>query len=141
MSSSDDVVLAKAEIIERCLARVKAVYAGEPANLVDDRTKQDSILLNLQRACQASIDLALRLIRLKGLGLPKESRDAFALLMKAGLIPRDLAEGLEAMVGFRNVAVHEYRELDLSIVRSIIDTRLDDLREFASAGIRLASEG
>ena len=58
----DDVILAKVEIIERCLHRIREEYAGVPANLYDNWTRQDSILLNLERACQASIDLALRLV-------------------------------------------------------------------------------
>jgi uncharacterized protein YutE (UPF0331/DUF86 family) len=37
------------------------------------------------------------------------------------------------MVGFRNVAVHEYQELDLAKVRAIIERRLDDLRTFSKA--------
>ena len=47
----DDVIVGKAEIIERCLKRVSDIYAGNPKNLHDDLTKQDSILLNIQRAC------------------------------------------------------------------------------------------
>ncbi|MCG8555731.1 MAG: DUF86 domain-containing protein [Proteobacteria bacterium] len=34
------------------------------------------------------------------------------------------------MVGFRNIAVHDYRKLDLDIVQAIIDKKLDDLLEF-----------
>ena len=52
----DDVALNKAEVIERCVRRVRAVHAGDPRNLTDDITRQDSIILNLQRACEASID-------------------------------------------------------------------------------------
>ena len=51
---ADDVVLNKAATIERCLARVREVHAGDDANLRDDPTSQDSILLNLQRAHEAS---------------------------------------------------------------------------------------
>ncbi|MHC1767858.1 MAG: DUF86 domain-containing protein [Verrucomicrobiia bacterium] len=58
----DDVTLAKVEIIERCLRRISEVYAGNAANLFNDFTKQDSILLNLERACQAAIDLALHFV-------------------------------------------------------------------------------
>lgn len=134
----DDVILAKAEIIERCLRRIDEVYAGQPANLLADFTKQDSILLNLERACQAAIDLALRIVRLRSLGLPKETRDAFLLLEQNLIISADLGRSLCAMVGFRNVAVHNYRDLDLEIVERVIRDRLPDLRRFAQLAIRLA---
>ena len=55
---ADDVVLNKTGIIERCLQRVREEYDGDPANLHDDITKQGVIVLNLQRACQAAIDLS-----------------------------------------------------------------------------------
>lgn len=67
----DDVALNKAEVIERCVRRVRAVHAGDPRNLTDDLTRQDSIILNLQRACEASIDLAMHLVRLDRLGIPQ----------------------------------------------------------------------
>jgi uncharacterized protein YutE (UPF0331/DUF86 family) len=35
------------------------------------------------------------------------------------------------MTGFRNVAVHEYRRLDSTILEAIVRDRLGDLREFA----------
>lgn len=135
----DDVVLNKAAIIERCLARVRAVHAGDDTNLFDDQTRQDSILLNLQRACEASIDLAMHLVRKRRLGLPQESREAFGLLEEAGLLPVDLARAMRAMVGFRNVAVHSYRELDLRIVSAILRTRLSDFEAFTAHVLRIGS--
>lgn len=56
-----DVVLNKIHIIERCLNRIHEEYANNPENLVNF-TKQDSIILNLQRACEASIDLAMHVV-------------------------------------------------------------------------------
>jgi uncharacterized protein YutE (UPF0331/DUF86 family) len=65
-----DVILNKVNIIERCILRVQDVYAGNPENL-NDFTKQDSMVLNIQRACEASIDLAMHLIAEKKLGVPQ----------------------------------------------------------------------
>jgi uncharacterized protein YutE (UPF0331/DUF86 family) len=133
---ADDVVLNKAAIVERCLGRVREVHAGNDANLREDLTRQDSILLNLQRACEASIDLAMHLVRKRRLGLPQESREAFDLLEQAGLLPAGLARAMRAMVGFRNVAVHSYRDLDLDVVSSIIRERLTDFEDFTACVLR-----
>lgn len=131
----DDVVINKAATIERCLARVREEHAGDDRNL-DNQTRQDAIVLNLQRACEASIDLAMHLVRRHRLGVPQETREAFDLLAKAGLLPAVLTGPLKQMVGFRNVAVHEYRKLDLAIVREIIATRLTDLQAYAGHALR-----
>lgn len=125
----DDVVLNKAAAIERAVLRVREVHAGDDANLFADLTRQESILLNLQRACETAIDLAMHLVRVHRLGIPQESRQAFDLLVGGGLIDADLAARMKRMVGFRNVAVHDYQAIDLAIVRSILTTRLDDFLE------------
>ncbi|QGG53810.1 DUF86 domain-containing protein [Lysinibacillus pakistanensis] len=76
---NNDVVLNKVATIERCVNRVREVYGDNPENLMDF-TKQDSIILNIQRACEASIDLAMHIVSDLKLGLPKTSREAFRLL-------------------------------------------------------------
>lgn len=94
----DDVVLNKVATIERCLHEE---YAGQPANLEDDITRQDSIILNIQMACEASIDLAMPLVRRFALGVPQDSGNAFDLLVDAGKLDRTMADALKRMVGFR----------------------------------------
>jgi uncharacterized protein YutE (UPF0331/DUF86 family) len=132
----DDVVLNKAATVERCILRAREVYAGDPAHLSADLTRQDSIVLNLQRACEAAIDLAMHLVRKHRLGVPQDSRDAFELLIARGELDQALGSSLKGMVGFRNVAVHDYTRLNLDIVRAILETRADDLLAFASAMVR-----
>ena len=130
----DDVALNKAASIERCLARVAEEYQGDPRSL-ENQTKQDAIVLNLQRACKTSIDLAMHLVSRFRLGVPQESRDGFELLGRASIIDKKLAERLKRMVGFRNVAIHDYQRLSLPIVRSIIEKHLEDFRDLASAAL------
>ncbi len=127
----DDVLLNKAAAIERALRRVREEHAGDDARLLNDETRQDAIVLNLQRACESSIDAAMHLVRIERLGVPQDSRDAFDLLERAGRLDGALADRLKLMVGFRNIAVHDYQRLNLEIVRSIVHERLDDLQAFA----------
>jgi uncharacterized protein YutE (UPF0331/DUF86 family) len=133
----DDVILNKAEIIERCIARVKETYDRDPGALRTDYSCQDVIVLNLERACQAAIDLGMRWVRIEGLGVPKDSRDAFTLLAAAGRVPEELSESLKKMVGFRNIAVHDYREIDFAIVKAIIERNFPDFRELIRLGLRI----
>src|SRR5580658_2274360 len=116
----DDVLLNKAAVIERCIGRINEEYVGHEDDFENDFTCQDSIILNLQRACEATIDMGMRLIKIRRLGVPQSSRDIFALLEAAGIIDKSLNQSLQAMVGFRNIAIHYYRKMDLEIVRHII---------------------
>jgi uncharacterized protein YutE (UPF0331/DUF86 family) len=133
---ADDVILNKAASIERCLQRIQAEYAGDKQNLIANQTKQDAIVLNLQRVCETTIDLAMYVVSQRKLGVPQDSRDAFALLQTAGILPADLAIRMQRMVGFRNVAVHEYARLNLDVVRAIITKQLDDFRTFSSTIVK-----
>ena len=72
----DDVILNKAASLERCLKRIQEEYAGRKQNLVENQTKQDAIVLNLQRACETAIDLAMYVVSQRKLGVPQDSRDA-----------------------------------------------------------------
>lgn len=126
----DDVSLNKAQIIERCLQRIQEEYAGDPANLLNI-TRQDSIILNLQRACEAAIALAMHWVSENGWGIPATSREAFDFLADHGAIEASLASRLKAMVGFRNIAIHDYQKMNLEILKEIITKHLGDLTEFA----------
>ena len=126
----DDVLLNKSATIERCLKRIDEEYAGEDAHLYDNITRQDAIILNLQRACQAVIDLAMHLVHVHHLGVPQDSRDAFTLLIDATLLEVALGDRLKRMVGFRNIAIDEYRQLNLDVVKALIEHSLGDLTLF-----------
>ena len=132
-----DILLNKVAIIERCLGRVEAEYRGHEDELETNYTRQDSIILNLQRACEASIDAAMHLVRVRKLGVPQESRDAFDMLCEAGILEVALGERLKAMVGFRNVAVYDYRKLNLEVVRNILEQHLCDFRAFGGTILKI----
>jgi len=43
-------------------------------------------------------------------------------------------------VGFRNVAVHDYRKLDLAVVRSIVAHHLDDFLTFGREAMKASRQ-
>lgn len=128
-----DVILNKKESIERCVQQIRLYYAM-PSDLPfeKDHLKQDAIAANLQRAAEQAIDLANHVIRKSKLGLPKESKESFEILARARVIPQELADKLKGMVGFRNIMVHQYQELDVKIMVDVIEHHLDDLVVFTT---------
>jgi uncharacterized protein YutE (UPF0331/DUF86 family) len=134
----NDVILNKKESIERCIRQIRRYYTLESSvPFSEDYLKQDAIAINLQRAAEQCIDLANHIICEKRLGLPKESRESFAILAREKLIPSDLASKLQKMVGFRNILIHEYQDLDVSLMEDIIRNHLDDLVDFTNAILKL----
>lgn len=133
---ADDVILSKDASIQRGLRRIEEEYGDNKQNLVANQTKQDAIIFNLQRACETAIDMAMYVVSQRKLGVPQDSRDAFLLLQTAGILPADLAQHMQRMVGFRNVAIHEYARLNLDVVQAIITKQLDDFRTFSSTIVK-----
>ncbi|CAN1492288.1 COG2445 Uncharacterized conserved protein [Burkholderiaceae bacterium] len=123
---ADDVLLNKAAAIERCVARAREEYACDPATFETNFTRQDAAILNIQRACEAALDMGHHIIRRENLGLPQSSRDVFTLLANAHWLTTEVADPMKRMVGFRNIAVHEYQTLQLPITVNIIQSHLDD---------------
>ena len=129
----DDIIINKVKAIERCIKRIGECFDQKDENVLNDPTRQEAILLNLQRVCENAIDLAMHLIRLKQLGVPQSSRGAFEILSDSGLISRDLMSEMQRMVGFRNIAVHEYHKIDPIIVLAIVKRNLHHFEEFVRA--------
>lgn len=130
---ADDVLINKAATIERCVARAREEYFSDPASFASNFTRQDAAILNIQRACEAALDMGQHLIRRECLGVPQSARDVFALLAQAGRIELALAQGLQRMVGFRNIAVHDYKALQLPITVAIIEKHLDEFLQYSKA--------
>jgi len=124
-----DVVLAKVAAIQKCLRRIRDVTGLDPDRL-DEVDNQDIFVLNLQRAIQSAIDLATHIVASEGLGIPDTIRGNFVLLEHAKVISRSLTRKMQAMVGFRNIAIHDYQVLDVDILKAILAKHLKDLEQF-----------
>jgi uncharacterized protein YutE (UPF0331/DUF86 family) len=127
-----DVVLAKVAAIQKGPRRIKEVTGLFPERL-DDLDVQDIFVLNLQRAIQSAIDLAAHIVASEGLGISDTIRGHFVLLENAKVINKALSQKMQSMVGFRNIAIHDYQNLDIEILKAILSKHLQDLEQFYTA--------
>ncbi|MFM9901289.1 MAG: type VII toxin-antitoxin system HepT family RNase toxin [Polaromonas sp.] len=127
------VVDQKLESLRRCVARVMAKRPNSVAELVADVDAQDVIVLNLSRAVQICVDVAMHYLASADSAVPQTMGQAFELLAIEGVIDTALAERLRRAVGFRNLAVHSYDTIDWALVFAISGDQLDDFRAFAKS--------
>lgn len=127
------VVEAKLESLGRCVHRVETTLPGSASELEADYDKQDIIAVNLQRAVQLSADVAGNILAEFQEPFPATTAELFERLARHELIDTALAASLRRAVGLRNIAVHEYRELDWTHLHTVIGDRIDDFRAFARA--------
>lgn len=128
----DRLVLAsRLESLRRCVQRIVERRPDSLEALEQDADLQDILSVNLTRAVQLCVDIALQLLSETEGAAPGTMAESFRRLAEQDVIPMALADRLRAAVGFRNIAVHQYQQIDWAIVHSICHEHLDDFREFA----------
>ena len=130
------VIINKFDSIERCIKRINEEYENNPANLEDYR-RMDAIVLNLQRACEITTDIAMYVVSTRKLGTKKKKKEAFELLEQNNLISSEISKNMKNMIGFRNIAIHDYKQIDEDILIDVIENHLNDLIEFARTILNL----
>ena len=106
-------------VLHHCerLARRPALSASL---LRDDEDVRNTVLMDLQQAIQACIDLAARQCVDDALGAPASAAEAFALIARHGLIDEVLARRMTGAAGLRNLIVHQYGDIDLERVGCVL---------------------
>lgn len=132
----DDIIINKIEVIKKCIKRISEEYDNDSSNL-KNCTKQDSIILNILRLCETGIGLGIHVIRINKYGIPQSSKEIFQILGKNNVISKELSKKLQEMVGFRNVAIHDYQTIDLGILQKIVENNLEDILELAREIIKI----
>ena len=125
------IVARKLDSLRRCLARVRRKCPPDAATLATDADLQDIIVLNLSRAVQLCVDLALHMLADLDPSPPETMGQAFDRLAEAGRLSPALAQRLRKAVGFRNLAVHNYAAINWQIVHAIATTHIEDFEAFA----------
>lgn len=126
-----DLILKKLAFIETCVQELQTLARVD--QIGSDIREQRFVVHTLQLAAQATLDVASHVVSDERLGEPRTNRQLFELLGKAGWITTELMVSMHNLAGFRNVVVHGYDDLDLRIVRDVVENRLVDLLEFGAA--------
>lgn len=128
-----NIILDKAGKVDRHLRRIKEKRAVSLEEFLSDLDRQESVLFNLQMAVQNCIDLAAHILSDEELGLAGSTSEMFYMLQENGYLTSELTDSMVAAVGFRNLVVHEYGNIDLKQVYQIAHENVDDIEHFMKA--------
>ncbi|HVC12005.1 MAG TPA: DUF86 domain-containing protein [Burkholderiales bacterium] len=131
-----EVVEARLRELSRRLKRLSSKKPASLKQLVADEDLQDIVSRNLELAIQACVDVAAHVCGAHGM-VPATAGDAFTMLGGAGLIQKAFGQRLRRAVGFRNLLVHEYAEVDWKIVLRVLERDTKDLAAFGKAMLAL----
>ena len=128
---SEDIILAKAAAVRKCVKVIRQLWFDNDP-VVPDWVRLDVTVLNIQRAVESCLDLANHLIATNSWGLAGSAIESIGILVDNQLIPSAEIPVYRGMIGFRNIAVHNYRDVDQAIVAGIVHDHLGDLERFAA---------
>jgi len=83
-----------------------------------------------QLATECCIDVAEIIISAKELRMPHDAREAIDILGEEGIIEDKFAYEFSRIVNFRNILVHDYLDIDYSIVVGNLQNNLGDFDIF-----------
>jgi len=124
------IILKLLRILENSLTKIRNMDFTEDM-ILGDEDVQDLLDRRLQKAVEASIDIAAHICATKKLNKGETSSDLFLILAKEGIIPQELAERLIGAVGLRNIIVHQYADIDYKLAYFNLEDKLKDLEKFA----------
>lgn len=125
------IIAEKMESLRRCITRINDKTPDSSQVLENDIDLQDIIVLNLTRAIQVCVDIASHIVSKSNEPAPKTMADSFDTLHKIKAISEQTKNDLISAVGFRNVAVHTYDDINWKIVYSICTQKLDCFRNYS----------
>ena len=134
------VIEEKLESLRRCVRRIEEKRPEHVQALEEDWDVQDILTLNVTRAVQLCVDIATHIVADAETPPPDTMAASFDTLHRLKVLPAELAERLKSAVGFRNVAIHEYRSVDWKVVHAICHQHLSDFRRFAKCVERLLDQ-
>ena len=126
-----DLLEKKLAFIETCVRELRQL--SQPERIAHDIREERFVAHTLQMAIQAALDIASHIVSDGRLGEPRTNRELFDLLQRHHWLSSTLTETMRKMVGFRNIVVHGYQSVDPTIMRDIVENRLDDFLAFTSA--------
>ena len=130
-----EVIEQKIESLRRCVERVRQKCPTTADALADDPDAQDILSLNLTRAVQLCVDIGAHLIAARDNLAPNTMGQTFDVLAELKVISPELAQRMKKAVGFRNIAIHNYEDVDWQIVHAIATRHINEFGEFAKAVI------
>ncbi len=125
------------ERLLKLLLQYTALLDGLSEADLNDEYKYYSAVYLLQVQAQVVIDIVMRAASTLGYEVEGYA-DAGRKLMLAGVINGDEFSIYRFLVGFRNIAIHQYGSLNPNVIRGIISGRR--YRDAAKVGVKVVDE-
>ncbi|HJP29102.1 MAG TPA: DUF86 domain-containing protein [Candidatus Latescibacteria bacterium] len=125
------------ERLEEYLVILRRLAAYSYEEFIANPERYGSAERFLQLSIELIDDMGNHVVADEELGAVAKTTDVPDRLAEHGLVDADLASRWATMIGFRNILVHEYMEIDRRLVHEHLRERLGDFDELRLAFVRL----
>ncbi len=125
------------DALEGYLAELRSFRSGSREEFIREPALHHLAERYLHLACESVLDIAHHVISDQGYRQAQSYKDAIDVLRGEGLIDQALADRLQGWMGFRNVLVHLYLDIDHGRTYDAIRDDLGDFEEFSAAMAKL----
>jgi uncharacterized protein YutE (UPF0331/DUF86 family) len=132
MTIKPQVVIGLLRSLQERIDQLQQLQAFSLKELTEDFMKWNALLHLLQVSVEIVTDVCAHLLTGLGGDVPDSHRLIIRKMSEPNLniLPADFANQISAMVGFRNIVVHNYLTVDPEKVANFLYNHLDDLRAF-----------
>ena len=134
------LLLRKLAELERNLEQIREYSNITIEQYSSDWKVQRIIERTLQIMIETCVDISGHIISDQGYRIPKSYAATFRILYEENILEKGLFEIMEKMTKFRNIVVHNYDEIDASIVVNILKGHLGDFLTYKNAIINILKE-
>jgi uncharacterized protein YutE (UPF0331/DUF86 family) len=127
MPTDKQQILQKISKIKDYLREVATFQNVSIQQLTENRRERAILERFLYLACDSMISLLEMIISYRDYPVATTYSENIDILFEKNLISQDEAEMLHKIVGFRNILSHDYEKLNLTIIKNVIDNKLDDI--------------
>ena len=126
----DSVIARKIRELEKSIQQLRKLQSYSYKEIEDDLGKFWAIEHGLQMCIQIFINIGNHIIAEIGENEIDGYSDILDRLVKCDILPLEFAQNISGMIGFRNLLVHGYDDVDVKIVYDILQNRLYDFEKF-----------
>jgi uncharacterized protein YutE (UPF0331/DUF86 family) len=124
-----EVIRKRLQKLDEYLKFLRGLRSYSLAEFLENPEHYGSAERFLHLAIEVTLDIGNHIVADLGLGEVNWYSDIVYALEEKKFISEDIREKWIRMVGFRNILVHDYLEVDRSIVYDILQNHLQDLDE------------
>ena len=129
-SVDKDIIMSRLSKLQQYLNYLRELQKSSFEDFVSDFKITGAVERYLQVSIECMIDTGNEIISSLQLQRPERYRDIPYILARSGVIPRQFADTMASMIGFRNLLVHDYATINLKLVYEFLQTKLIDFEEF-----------